>query len=65
MSEMACPSCGNYTNRVIKSGLCYETNIRHKKSICTHCGAILPTEEKLNLKLFKKLNPTKKIQEPA
>lgn len=56
---MQCPHCGNYDNRVIKTDLRIKRNIRSRIRICTHCGAKLPTEEKILMKEFRKRNPRK------
>lgn len=57
---MQCKGCGNYDNRVIDSELRIRDNCRIRLRICTHCGAKLPTIEKIDVKKFKKLNPKKR-----
>jgi transcriptional regulator NrdR family protein len=65
MSAMECPHCGNYDNKIIKSILRINTNTRIRIGLCLHCGARVPTNERIDLSLFRKLNPTRKVQEEA
>jgi transcriptional regulator NrdR family protein len=65
MSAIECPHCGSYDNKVIKSVLTIRTNVRNRISICMNCSAKIPSEERIILSRFRRMNPSKKVQEEA
>lgn len=59
---MQCPSCGEYDNKVMRSNLKIRNNIRRRIRICLKCGAQLPTDEKINLKEYRRRNPRRPVR---
>lgn len=57
---MQCKYCGDYNEQVFRTKERIDTNEVVRIRVCFTCGAKLPTRERIDVALMKKLNPKRR-----
>lgn len=58
---MQCSYCGHFDEQVLRTKEDIKNNQIVRIRICFRCGAKLPTKERIDVKLMKRINPHRKL----